>query len=441
MYKVTVAERVFTMVALLLYNSAFIHLLTNTTGQESIASQSNAHAQLLFSLITVVTTGLVLRFKRTLRVAIRQEKGLLLLFAVVALSICWSSDPFLSARRVVGLLGTSLFGYYIAIRYTLPSLLQLLHQTLCLIAILSVAFALFLPAYGVMDAVQEYGMHEGAWKGIFSHKNSLGRLMVLFALLSFILFTDTHQKKYGLWGLLAIGIIIMTQSSSALILVVFIIGFSYAIRLATLQTGSIVFILLTLLTTLIGLALLVGTNPDSLFALFGKDATLTGRTVLWGKLIEAVQQRPLFGYGFGGFWAGPSGPSSHIVKQLDWEMTHSHNGFLDIVLEIGYIGLILFMGLFMTKLFGYIRQYSRHHLQAYLWGIMYLVLFLVYNTVESNALRQNNFWWVIFVATLSSYSLNRRLSQQASVPRQPLASIPILSPRPALKPAQSQIFL
>ena len=419
MHKVSVSERIFTIVALVLYNGAFIHLLASTTGQESTVSQSNTQAQLLYSLITMATIGLALRYKQILRMAIAQETGLILLFTVVAFSVCWSGDPFVSARRVVGLLGTSLFGYYIAMRYTLPDLLRLLHQTLGLIALLSVAFALLLPSYGVMDAIQEYGLHEGAWKGIFSHKNSLGRLMVLLTLLSFILYTDTHEKRYGLWGLLAVGIIIMTQSSSALILVIFIIGFSYAIRLATLQTGSIVFILLTLLTTLIGLALLLGNDPDSLFALFGKDATLTGRTLLWGKLIEAVQEQPLLGYGFGGFWAGPTGPSSHIVKQLDWEMMHSHNGFLDIMLEIGYVGLVLFIGLFMTKLFGYIRQYSRHQLQAYVWGIMYLVLFLVYNTVESNALRQNNFWWVVFIATLSSYSLNQRFSR------------PIVGPHPA----------
>ena len=40
---------------------------------------------------------------------------------------------------------------------------------------------------------------------------------------------------------------------------------------------------------------------EQIFGLFGKDATLTGRTVIWRYAWRAIQEHPWAGYGPGGF--------------------------------------------------------------------------------------------------------------------------------------------
>ena len=65
----------------------------------------------------------------------------------------------------------------------------------------------------------------------------------------------------------------------------------------------------------------------------GREETLTGRTIIWAKLIPFVMQTPIFGNGFGGFW------TSSIRENI---ALSAHNGYLDTILNTGFVGHILF---------------------------------------------------------------------------------------------------
>jgi O-antigen ligase len=71
----------------------------------------------------------------------------------------------------------------------------------------------------------------------------------------------------------------------------------------------------------------------------GRDSTLTGRTALWSQLLR-VQVDPLFGTGFESFWLG------HRVERLWsiywWHPNQAHNGYLEIFLNLGWTGILLF---------------------------------------------------------------------------------------------------
>jgi exopolysaccharide production protein ExoQ len=70
--------------------------------------------------------------------------------------------------------------------------------------------------------------------------------------------------------------------------------------------------------------------------------TLTGRIPLWNFLISNyLEARPLFGYGFDGFWT-----PQHVIRvsaSQDWLIMHAHSGYLNVVLDLGYVGLGLFV--------------------------------------------------------------------------------------------------
>jgi len=68
--------------------------------------------------------------------------------------------------------------------------------------------------------------------------------------------------------------------------------------------------------------------------LLGRTEDLTGRTDIWNSLLPYAKSRLFFGYGYGGFW------TTSLREQI---ASHAHNGSLNTVLDLGIIGLILFI--------------------------------------------------------------------------------------------------
>jgi O-antigen ligase len=70
--------------------------------------------------------------------------------------------------------------------------------------------------------------------------------------------------------------------------------------------------------------------PDSVFAYFGKDATLTGRTVLWHYAVEGFLSSPATGVGVGRAVLGRDG---HVYP-------HAHSMVADTLYTSGLLGII-----------------------------------------------------------------------------------------------------
>ena len=62
--------------------------------------------------------------------------------------------------------------------------------------------------------------------------------------------------------------------------------------------------------------------------------------------------RPIFGYGVGGFWNGYFSAAHDIWVRNTWQPPDAHNIMLNTALELGFIGVILFY-------LGFIRVYKR----------------------------------------------------------------------------------
>lgn len=417
-------ERLFVVIALLFYGGALFPFLQDATVGEAVNTEGSLTSQLIYLIIYLITFYYSFTYLGALKNALSSNKELLLLFALAVVSIAWSDDAAVTSRRVFALLCTSLFGYYLAVRYTLVDMLRLLTQSLTIAGVLSVMAAVALPAYGLMGAMQEGGYHEGAWKGVYIHKNTLGRLMVINTLTAYTLYRYTKDKRYWLIITLAVFLIVMSRSSSALVLVILIIGFANLLKTFQLKGPGLVLMLLSLPLLLGLLGYYAIMNYELLFEYLGKDATLTGRTLLWEQVLEAIGKRPILGHGFSGFWLGEHSASAVIIQQLNWEVPNAHNGFLDILLDLGYAGMACFLVLHIGSLFSFMKQFSLYRQSMYSWGVEYLLLFLFYNFLESNALRQNSFMWLVFVATVSSYSLQQAAHKFIS--RKPITAVPIL---------------
>jgi O-antigen ligase len=94
----------------------------------------------------------------------------------------------------------------------------------------------------------------------------------------------------------------------------------------------------------IGVLLLFVTllNLDALLEGMGKDPTLTGRIPLWRFVVDRIAERPWLGYGYQGFWLGPESSSGDVMNVTNgWYPYHSHNGVLELTLELGVVGIAI----------------------------------------------------------------------------------------------------
>ena len=63
---------------------------------------------------------------------------------------------------------------------------------------------------------------------------------------------------------------------------------------------------------------------------------------IWKQVWRFILQRPILGWGYAAFWRGIEGQSFEVVAAMRFIVFHAHNGFLEIWLELGILGLALF---------------------------------------------------------------------------------------------------
>ncbi|MGA7795567.1 MAG: O-antigen ligase family protein [Candidatus Acidiferrales bacterium] len=71
------------------------------------------------------------------------------------------------------------------------------------------------------------------------------------------------------------------------------------------------------------------------------DASLNGRAAVWEEIGHYVRQRPILGYGYGGFWTPAH--IGEISEEEKWGIPDSHSTYLDYLLTLGAVGLIAYV--------------------------------------------------------------------------------------------------
>lgn len=85
---------------------------------------------------------------------------------------------------------------------------------------------------------------------------------------------------------------------------------------------------------------------DLFLGLMGRDATLTGRTYIWAEGLNEISAKPILGYGYQAWWVEGRSKAEEL-----WELFyissksgfHFHNLYLEAAVEIGAVGLALFL--------------------------------------------------------------------------------------------------
>ena len=144
-------------------------------------------------------------------------------------------------------------------------------------------------------------------------------------------------------------------------------------------------------------------NSGLIFNSVGKDSTLTGRTDLWQLTTDMVWRQPWLGYGLGGFWQGLNGAESgYILRAVTWTPSHPHNGYLQLLLDLGILGFVIFSIGFLISTVKAIKLVRSTTAAAALWPIVHMVQLLITSTTETQLFASNNVGWILYVAVAFS---------------------------------------
>jgi O-antigen ligase len=73
---------------------------------------------------------------------------------------------------------------------------------------------------------------------------------------------------------------------------------------------------------------------------------MTQRTVIWAEVLPSIAKHPWIGYGYSSFWAGLNGESMQTVLTTGWMEGQAQDGYLDVLLQLGFVGLLPLCWLF-----------------------------------------------------------------------------------------------
>jgi exopolysaccharide production protein ExoQ len=396
------AEKLFTVVSLVFFTGGPLPIILMggfSEGEIDVGVPKEfPQLQASFFLIYLLAALLLLvRWKKVIY-TLSKDRFVWLLLGIAIISVMWSFSPPMTINRSIALVGTSFFGLYLASRYTIKEQLNLLAWTFGLILILSLVFAVALPKYGIMA-----GTHAGAWRGIYVHKNVFGKIMVMSALV-FLLQVRDAKRNIWLWlGLgLSICFLVLAKSTASLINVVTIFALLPVYQTFRWRYHLMIPAVIAIVTISSSVSLWFMFNADTLLGAIGKDTTLTGRADMWPYIMDMIAKQPWLGYGYSGFWQGWDGPSAYVWSAAQWTPPNSHNGLLDLWLDLGLLGLSVFIiGFGVTLLKGLTWLRLTKSAEGF-WPLLYLTYMLLTNVGESSLLNRNEIFWVLYVATALS---------------------------------------
>lgn len=343
-----------------------------------------------------------------------------LLVGMAAFSVVWSIDPGMTARRLYRMLVECSAAMILAVAaWERLRFQNVVRPAITALLIGSIIFGLVRPDLAIHQETSPELFN--AWHGLATQKNVFGALAsfgVIFWLHAWMSRTASILAVLA-GGTISVACLILSRSSTSIIATIFACSvMALMLRAPGSMRRSMPYaILLIILTiTLYALAMLkVVPGLDILLkpipAITGKDLTFSGRSEIWSAVVTHIQIRPLMGSGYGAFWNGPiPGTESYFIKFAlnGFYPSSAHNGYLDIINDLGAIGFVL--------LVGFILRYGRDALLLYRFdraqSALYVAFFMqqaIGNLSESSWFNVKEVQFVILA--MATFSLARSLHE------------------------------
>jgi len=391
------------------------------TGAISVEEGSPLDAWFYFLLIAV---GIYILNKRQVRLSeIVQNNGWIIAFLLYCLiSIVWSDFPLVAFKRWIKILGNPIMALIVL---TEPdpeeAFKQLMKRCAYVVVPVSILFIKYYPQWG-----RTYDQWSGVQitNGIAVGKNLLGADCLILGLFFFWYLLQTWQTERS-----------TSKRKELLLIAGFLLGICWVLRMAHSATSSIALFMGILTIVFVGLRSinksLIGTYILGALVLLavaelgfglsrhvsealGRSSTLSGRTELWAQLLK-FHTNPIFGTGFESFWLGDR--LQRLAEIYWWHPNEAHNGYLEIYLTLGLVGLFILAGIFIQT-FWKIRFELFRNFQWGRYRLGFFVAVLLCNYTEAAVRAFHPVWFVFYIIAID-YPRTRLGTAERSLGRTP----------------------
>jgi len=363
---------------------------------------------------TLVVAALVILFGRRRQVGslVRRNYAILLFFGYAAISMIWSDFPIVTLKHWTKSIGDLAM---VLVVLTEPDITaatkRLFSRVGFLLVPLSVLYCKYYPDIG--RHMTKSWMN--TYTGVTDQKNTLGWLCLLVGLGFLWRFLAAYRDRQGpnrSRRILAYGVILgmivwllhmsdsMTSFSSLVLAGTVMI---LANRPLFRRNPAAIHVLVAAVLGITIFALFFDPT-GSLLENLGRNRTLTGRTAIWTHVLMVPFNR-LVGVGYESFWLGDR--LVQLQAAIGFDVNEAHNGYLEIFLNLGWIGVALLALIIVT---GYRKVIAalRASPEA---GSLYLACFLavLFANLTEACFRMLTITWIFFLFSILAASRSRVL--------------------------------
>jgi O-antigen ligase len=355
---------------------------------------------------SLIIAGLYVLNKREVSLSeVFGNNGWLMAFLLYCfIAILWSDFPFVAFKHWIKVLGHPIM---VLVLFSEPdpeeALVRLMKRSAYVLVPFSVLFIKYYPEIGrQFDEWTGLPMNNG----IAQNKNGLGSLCLVLGFFFVWYFLKTWRAEKSkarrdelrlLGGFLVMIAWLLRQSHAATATLCLLIAIAVILVLQRPWVNK------KLIGTYALLALVVLVVAELAFGVFdrvadltGHQATIMGRAELWRQCL-ALHTNPIFGVGFESFWLGDR---LHLLHEgRPWQPNEAHNGYLEIYLNMGLVGLFMLFGLIIATF----RKIRFELFRNTDWGrfrLGFLAAILFYNLTEATFRGLSLTWFVFFIIAM-----------------------------------------
>ncbi|MET1755183.1 O-antigen ligase family protein [Novosphingobium sp. RD2P27] len=268
---------------------------------------------------------------------------IVLALAWCALSLLWSVDVAVGARRLV-LTVAVMWSVFLAVRYIPYEQTVLLVRAMLIATLIASVVAVYaFPEFGIHQSDEEVDMKlVGDWRGIIMNKNIMGAVCALTVL--FFLFGGGKMPLWIRWPTIVAACVFLffTQSKTSGIMLVGSVFIGWLYRAFPSRYRSVAVVLLfTLFTAAVVFLAIFDWRSDTLSTYFSDPTAFTGRMAIWTTLLRYAADSNYWGAGFGSFWFTADSPIFRYAANWVTRVATGHSGYIDLLITIGPVGVAL----------------------------------------------------------------------------------------------------
>jgi O-antigen ligase len=358
---------------------------------------------------------LVNRRRQAIRL-LRANGPVILFFLYCGISVCWSDFPSVAFRHWMRSLGDLVMVLVVLTEADLSAAFtRLLTRPTFVLVPLSILFIKYFPDLG-----REYNVWTFVpmYCGVATTKNMLGLLCLVFGLGSAWRFLAVYGgpkggkrnrqlSAHGAVLIMTLWMFWLADSMTSLSCFIMAGGLMVVTALNRSARKPAVLHLLVATVLLVPVIALFSGLGAGMVASLGRDPTLTGRTNIW-KVVLSVSGNPLLGAGYESFWLGDR--LNKIWAQTMPGLQEAHNGYLEVYLNLGWVGVSL-LAVLMLK--GYRNVVATLRRDPWLGGFKLALFFaaLVYSLTEAG-FRMMSLSWISLL--LAATTTPRMVTQDGS---------------------------